>query len=354
MTRRPSGTVVVVGPVPPPVHGAARVTDRMRQELGARSARVVTVDTSAAGPDGASLRPPARLLRLAGGLLVVLGAVTRGATVYVGGAGGPLLWYQAIVLGLARLLQVRTVFHHHSYSAVLERRGAMRAVTRLGGPSVVHVTLGETMAEDLRRNHRQLRDVRVCSNAALLGPASPAGPARSGDPVLGHLSNLSMAKGLGDVVAAFECLLGEEPGVRLVLAGPPADDEAAELLAATTERHGDRVEVLGRIGPEQVEAFYRRIDVFCFPSRYAHEAEPLVVLDALRFGVPTVAYDVGCLAEVVPPAGLVEQGGDYPCAVARTVRGDRPPVASLAELFARRRDDAQVALGEVVGLLVGR
>lgn len=39
-----------------------------------------------------------------------------------------------------------------------------------------------------------------------------------------------------------------------------------------------------------------------FPSTYAFEAQPLVIIEALSSGVPVVAYDVGSIPDLVPPA----------------------------------------------------
>jgi glycosyltransferase involved in cell wall biosynthesis len=63
---------------------------------------------------------------------------------------------------------------------------------------------------------------------------------------------------------------------------------------------------------DEVAAFYRRLDVFLFPSSYKHEAEPLVVLEAARAGVPTVAFDTGCIPALVPdPEWLVAADGPF-------------------------------------------
>jgi hypothetical protein len=47
-----SPSVVVVGPLPPPIHGAARVTAHMVEQLQTAGARVVVVDTSGAADAG--------------------------------------------------------------------------------------------------------------------------------------------------------------------------------------------------------------------------------------------------------------------------------------------------------------
>ena len=51
------------------------------------------------------------------------------------------------------------------------------------------------------------------------------------------------------------------------------------------------------------DAFFRSIDVFLFPTRYKIEGQPLVILEAMSYGVPVVATSQGYCAE------LIERGG---------------------------------------------
>ncbi len=342
-TRR--HVVRVFGPLPPPVHGASRVT-RMVADLVAAEAGVEVreFDSNDDVPTAARLR---RMLR---GLADL--AFGRRGTVYLGGAGGEVLWYQALVVVVARLRRQRIAFHHHNFSYLHERSTAMAVLCRGGGHRVRHVVLGDTMAAALRSTYRGASDVRVCSNAALLGPpeTSHTRPA-SGPLVLGHLSNLSREKGVDVVVDALRSLRAAGVDASLVLAGPCADDDARAVVEAAQVELGDALEVTGAIEPDRVDEVYRRIDVFVFPSRYRNEAEPLVVLDAMRWGVESVAFDTGCLRELVEPALLVPLGGDLPAAVATRgldVRGSSTAVVR----YAQRREHAQAALHELVAHLV--
>jgi glycosyltransferase involved in cell wall biosynthesis len=131
------------------------------------------------------------------------------------------------------------------------------------------------------------------------------------------------------------------------------------LLAAAQAEFGADVEHLGPIEPSAVDSFYRRLDVFVFPSRYVHEAEPMVVLEASRCGVPTIASRVGCLADMVPaPDWLVGKGDDFPAAAARALAQLTHEPARLAarrtvlDHFADRQRAAVLAQDQLVETLM--
>lgn len=338
--------VRVHGPLPPPVHGAARVTALVAEELRSRGARLELNDSNDA------VDAPRRAWRLLRGLLRLL--VARRGSVYVGGAGGELLHYQALVVAIARRRGLRVVFHHHNSSYLDEPQPAMERLVRWGGPGVRHVVLGDVMAERLRRTYPGATDVVVCSNAALLAAAGPPSPARERDrPVLGHLSNLTLDKGLREVVDT--ALRAQASGIActLVLAGPCVDDAARAVVADARERLGDALVVTGPLDQAGVERFYADVDLFLFPSRYRNEAEPLVVLDALRHGVEAVVLDVGCLSELAAPGLVVPLDGDLPGVVLDLLRTGLPDGADARARFTARRERALEARADLLDHLLG-
>ena len=179
----------------------------------------------------------------------------------------------------------------------------------------MHICLCDTMRERLREKYPQVRQVIVCSNAAFAGPmlstsSHPVNPDTT--LVLGHLGNLMLEKGLQEVIALYRA--GRQVGLDLTLhlAGPFTSLETERIVREASAKLGDSLRWQGEFADEGRDAFFRTVDLFVLPSRYRHEAEPLVVLEALSAGVPVVAFRRGCLKTQVGDAGLlVDPDSDF-------------------------------------------
>jgi glycosyltransferase involved in cell wall biosynthesis len=142
------------------------------------------------------------------------------------------------------------------------------------------------------------------NNASLVGAPAAAQP-KPAHPRLrvGYLANLSLAKGMADVLTIAERCEEDGLPIDFSIAGPfedPADEPSYRLRCARLQN----TEYLGPVYGDAKEAFWRQIDVFIFPTRYRNEAEPLVIHEALRSGAAVIAYARGCIADQVGPAGI--------------------------------------------------
>lgn len=325
----------MVGPVPPPIHGAARVTALVVDELRAAGAEPVVLDTSGSASGtglGHHVRRIAVHLRAAAMLVI-----RRPRSVYVTGAGGLGLWYSLLVVAAARLAGARVFYHHHSYAYLNEPAAVMRLLTTAAGRRAVHVVLAEQMARDLRARYPVV-DVRVCSNAGLFA-ASAGGPVDDGPITLGHLGNIHLDKGIAQIIDTLRTVRADGTDARLVLGGPVRHAPAQDLLDAALKEFGDALDYVGPVPPDRVDELYRRLDVFLLPSRWKNEAEPLVVLEAGRLGVPSIAYDVGALAELVPDGSLVDVDADFGAEAARVIAKLATDDRAARRLAAARRFD---------------
>lgn len=302
--------LAVVGPFPPPLHGAAQITASFAEALERRM-RVRRLNIAPDGLRRGLVYHAQRLGRVAAALCRLAGGKGRDETVYLSAAGGLGLVYTLALAAFARCLGRSLIVHHHSFAYLNRPSRIMALLVRCAGPLARHLVLCPAMKERLVERYPALGPVIVLSNAAFLPPVPSAlrdAPSAASPPgaslCLGHLSNLGRDKGL-DLVLGTARALGERLD-RLILAGPPSDDEAARLIAEARRVLGDRLEVRGPVSGAEKAAFFASIDLFLFPTRYVNEAEPLVLLESLSAGVPVIAHGRGCIAGMVPPAcGLV-------------------------------------------------
>ena len=111
------------------------------------------------------------------------------------------------------------------------------------------------------------------------------------------MSTLTPAKGILELIRAVGLLRQTRPQVRLQVAGAWQDDgvkaAAAELLAR--EKLGEHVSFAGAVAGAEKAAFLAGGEIFCLPTRYPYEGQPLVILEAMAAGLPVLAARQGAL-----------------------------------------------------------
>jgi len=81
---------------------------------------------------------------------------------------------------------------------------------------------------------------------------------------------------------------------------------------------GDAVEYLGFVSGDEKTAALRQADLFCFPTHYVGENQPVNLIEAMAFGLPIVTTRWRSLPEMLPAnsPGLVANQSPDPIAVA--------------------------------------
>jgi len=108
---------------------------------------------------------------------------------------------------------------------------------------------------------------------------------------------------------------------RLTIAGDRTRDPAAAAqLDADVARHGlaGRVEVLGAVERDRLDALYASADLFVLASRF--EGYGMAYAEAMARGLPIVGTTAGAIPDTVPPnAGILVEPNDVK-ALSRTLR----------------------------------
>ena len=288
---------VVAGPVGIAESGQGEITRLFVERLGGES--YLVVDTAAARSLGLSER--LRRKFMSEWKLVWTLLRSRPKIFYRSVSSGGGIVFEMPVAVLASLLVERIVVHHHSTYGTRDLSRVRRAVLSCGREKTTHIVLSDRMANDLARELPESKIVLV-SNLAFDGSwqssSLPSLRRESATLRVGLLSNLTVEKGVLVALATIEHLLRRGVDVTLELAGPaqPSIEEAISEASA----NGLPVLWHGPLYGEEKSAFLQSLDVFLFPSHYQHEAEPLVIYEALAAGAIAVVRDVGAVSEQFP------------------------------------------------------
>jgi glycosyltransferase involved in cell wall biosynthesis len=199
------------------------------------------------------------------------------------------------------------------------------------------VTPSRSTAEDLlSRTKVDPSRVHVIPLAAAL-PASGVDP----DPALARLKiprpyilsvgTLEPRKNLVRLVRAYRRLATTGVPHALVLAGPLGWHRQALLRELALAGPGDIV-LTGRVTSDDIDALYRRADLFVYPAIY--EGFGLPVLEAMARGVPTISSSTTSLPEVAGDAAV----GVHPGSI-REIEAGMQRVLDDPALADRLRED---------------
>lgn len=115
-----------------------------------------------------------------------------------------------------------------------------------------------------------------------------------------YFANLDKRKGVLDLVDAYSQLLLQGVRAELIIGG----SYTAQLSKRQLDEHlshcrklGGHVKVLGPVYGKEKEEMFREADIFAYPS--CNDAFPLVVLEAMSYGLPVVTTREGAIPDMV-------------------------------------------------------
>lgn len=347
--RRLSGTVLIVGPIPPPVMGPAISTQMVCSALEDAGASVIHVNTQ----DRRTVFNTG-LLDLHNARLALAHAAKlawRTATQPVGLVYVPISqnrWgfaRDALLLVIARLLRCPAAVHlrgaklqdfYHSRGPIerwiLRRTLGWSAIAIALTPSLRSVYDELVPRERIRVLENAIEDPWPRGAEGLIEERARRAERDPGAMRLLYVANDFATKGAETVVRALSDPGLQRASLRMVGAPPREVAEGIRRLAAELGV-GDRVELLGGLEGRAKLEQYEWADAFAYPTE--NDGQPLVVIEAMAAGLPIVASTFGGIPETVrDTASLVPPGESQ--AVAQALR-------KLLERPAQRRELGEAA-----------
>ena len=275
---------------------------------------------------------------LAGFWRTALACLTeRPAVVHAHSASHASFFRKSLLLLIARRCGARTVFHLHGGGfrdfATVESGALARWWIRhtLEASSVVIALSGGWAA--FLAGFAPKATVRVVPNSVDAARLASGLDEEAGRILF--LGRAASAKGIDELLAAVAALAPQFPAIRLAVGG---DGDLAQLRARAAQLGiGQRLDVLGWIGPQDKADQLARACVFCLPSHA--EGLPMAMLEAMAVGKAVVVTRVGGIPEAVSDGdnGLLVPPRDV-AALAAALGRVLADQALRARLGARARD----------------
>jgi glycosyltransferase involved in cell wall biosynthesis len=306
--------VVVLGSFPPPFHGQAVATDVLHGLLEEAGVPVERIEDKTQGGGGDNLTAEKgwmgrawTLFFLIGGLFQLRRSLHRlrpthivytGLSATIGGHVRNLLTY---LLALPKGVPVYAVVHNGDIGRLAHLRLTKASWKWLLRRTRCLVTLSNRLSAKVRTDDVE---VRVIPNT--LDHIFDSGPVRrrngpSETLELLFLGNLLPEKGVEQALRATEVLARRSEPARLRLVGaPPTEADLRPVLTRSANLGRDKVEYLGVIRDRNtLKELLSEVDVLLLPTRYRHEAFPMVLLEAMACGTPVISTPIGGIADMV-------------------------------------------------------
>jgi glycosyltransferase involved in cell wall biosynthesis len=114
-----------------------------------------------------------------------------------------------------------------------------------------------------------------------------------------YISNISRQKGTLDLIKAVQ----NRKDIKLVVAGNFLSEKEDFLELAN---QCDNISYVGFADEKIKKEIFESSDIFCLPSKL-EEGSPISIIEAMSYGLPVIASDKGCIADMIDGAGYVLQ-----------------------------------------------
>ena len=301
--------IIMIGPLPPPVHGNSKNFEIAVNDVS-RVADVVVVSTSPGILKKGIKYHARKFFMVLFGILIIVKTIIKNKvySVYMPPDGGIGLIYTIIFSLIIRMTDAKIYFHHRSFAYIDKKSFIMVAIKKIVGKNAEHIFLCDCMRDRYENKYGNDLISSIVSNSQYVSiDDDMVGRKIISDKKIriGFLSNISEEKGIVSAVESLRTLLEDGIDVELIVGGAPENSWAENYISDCASVYGDSFNYIGYVDKSKKTEFYKSIDVLVFPSKYKNEAQPNVVFEALSFGVPVISTDRGCVPSDLICGGVV-------------------------------------------------
>ncbi len=296
--------ILFVGTLPPPFNGASFVNEMVYKLITGAFEKPRVIINSSKNSNGSYKR---QLIRASDFFLQLYKEFRffyqkKIDLLYISLNAGLAIYLDVLVITLFGHKSTRTVIHHHSYMYVTKRKIAIVLLLMVSRRNTTHIFLCPDMERrfiELYRFKNFRAKTEVISNHFAIPSIRTAIDLdkRSNTPHLriGYMGVVSKEKGFEDLLGLLRKLKTEKLQFNVRVAGS-LGKKGPKLMREFEKHFSAQGTYHGEIRDVAKQEFFDSIDLLVFPSRYAHEAQSIVILEALSNGVMVLATKRGCLS----------------------------------------------------------
>lgn len=296
--------ILFIAPLPPPVHGSAVVSRQIKDSVVINDAFICDWVNLSASRRTEELwkNKPVKLLRISAAFTKTLVLLLRHrydlCYLAITCHGRPFLKDAPFVL-LCKLFGRRIVIHQHNKGMDNDvSRWPFSFMLPLVYKNVSVILLSKRLYHDIGKVVPET-NVLVCPNGIQVDNRFRAVAGQPSTPRLLFLSNLMESKGVWVLLEALQKLNERGYDFCCTFAGGQTREISFERFASEVKSHNLEKQVVcrGALFDEEKEQCFRDADLFVFPSY--NECFPLVILEAMSYGLPVVTTDEGGIPDIV-------------------------------------------------------
>lgn len=292
--------------MPPPVHGASMVGESIRQSSlinDSFDAQYVNLSTANSIEDIGKFRVGKIWDYLCLLFRTWIRVMTfRPQLVYItpNAKGGPF-YKDFVMVQMLKGMGCRVVAQYHNKGvSTRQDRIIDNWLYQRFFKNIWVILLSEVLFQDMKK-YVSRDHVLICPNG-IRDAYNDVVPKRNNNiPQLLFLSNLIKEKGVFDLLDACQILQDKGVDFGCTFVGAESDEISKQVFEQEVRNRGleASVQYVGKKYGSEKEACYVSSDIFVFPTYYHNECFPLVLLEAMSYGLPCVSTDEGAVCEII-------------------------------------------------------